>query len=84
MDRYDQLQLLMHRWLAQINLVAPGEPFEDALGQSWSRIGYVSTPPLLPFTFPLLFLYSLNCTDFSQARSALATSDEPPGATRPI
>ena len=25
-----------------------------ALGQSWSRLGYFSTPPLLPFTFPLL------------------------------
>ena len=30
MDRYAQLQLLMHRWLAQIDLVAPGGPSKEA------------------------------------------------------
>ena len=29
MDRYDQLELLVHRWLAQIGLVAPGGSSED-------------------------------------------------------
>ena len=29
MDRYAQMQLLMHRWLAQIGLVAPEIPSED-------------------------------------------------------
>ena len=38
MDRYDQLQLLMHRWLAQIDLVAPGGPSEDAKAErAWLK-----------------------------------------------
>ena len=89
MDRYAQMQLLMHRWLAQIGLVAPGGPSEDAkAGARLTKEGTLVLPLYFPFTFPLLSLYfpftSFDCTDSNSARSALVSSDGISGATRPI
>ena len=56
MARYGQILLRMNRWLAQIDLVAPGGPSKEAKAESgWSKLVYYSrllfTYSRLPFTY---------------------------------